>query len=101
MLSRAQIISPDIGSPTFGLLDTSLNKLQSYSRISALGPAGHCTSRFKRPVCISCRPRVEDHKGRGSGRCGRTWTEGGGQKPDICGRHKWMDPVFAYKRISM
>jgi len=29
---------------------TVLNKLQSYSRISALDPEGHCTSRFKRAV---------------------------------------------------
>src|SRR6218665_549220 len=33
---------------------TVLSKLQSYSRISALGPEGHCTSRFKRAMCISC-----------------------------------------------
>src|SRR6218665_2532391 len=33
-----------------------LNKLQSYSRISAVGPEGHCTSRFKRAMCSSCRP---------------------------------------------
>ena len=36
---------------------TVLNKLQSYSRISALGPVGHCTSHFKRAdfmSCISC-----------------------------------------------
>src|SRR6218665_270366 len=41
----------------------SLNKLESYSRISALGPVGHCSSHFKRAVCISCRPRVDVHKG--------------------------------------
>src|SRR6218665_3351813 len=42
-----------------------LNKLESYTRISALGPVGHCTSHFKRAVCrpISCRPRVDVHKG--------------------------------------
>ena len=48
---------------------TVLNKLQSYSRISALGQEGHCTSRFKRAMCISCRPHVDVHKG-GSGSCG-------------------------------
>src|SRR6218665_3881478 len=56
-----------------------INKLESNSRISALGPVGHCTSHFKRAVCISCRPRVDVHKGvGGSGPCGR-----GGQKRDI------------------
>src|SRR6218665_3209307 len=50
----------------------SLNKLESYSRISALGPVGHCTSHFKRAVCISCRPCVDVHKGgEGSGPCGQ------------------------------
>src|SRR6218665_1202801 len=43
----------------------SLNKLEAYSRISTLGPAGHCTSHFKRAVCISCQPCVDVHKGRG------------------------------------
>src|SRR6218665_3860406 len=47
------------------LLIVQLNKLQSYSRISALGLEGHCTSRFKRAVCISCRPRVDVHMGEG------------------------------------
>ena len=42
---------------------TVLNKLQLYSRISALDPEGHCTSRFKRAMCISCRPHVDVHKG--------------------------------------
>src|SRR6218665_31879 len=71
-----------------------LNKLESYSRISALGSVGHCTSHFKRAACISCRPRVDVHKGaEGSGPCGRMWTEGGGVKNLIfCGRHKWMTP---------
>ena len=45
--------------------NTVLNKLQSYSRFSALGPEGHCTSRFKRAMCISCLPHVDVHKGRG------------------------------------
>ena len=31
--------------------------------MSALGPVGHCTSHFKRAVCISCRPCVDVHKG--------------------------------------
>ena len=63
---------------------TVLNKLQSYNRISALGPEGHCTSRFKRVLCISCRPHVDVHMGgRGSGSCGRMWTGGRGQKSDF------------------
>src|SRR6218665_2349537 len=44
---------------------TVLNKLQSYSRISALSPEGHCARHFKRAMCISCRPHVDVHKGRG------------------------------------
>ena len=40
-----------------------------------------CYSRFKRVMCISCRPHVDVHKGRGSGSCGLMWTGGGGQKP--------------------
>ena len=68
---------------------TVLNKLQSYSQISALGPEGHCTSRFKRAMCISCRPHVDIHKGEG---VQLMWTGGGGQKSDFCGRHKWMAP---------
>src|SRR6218665_3191523 len=53
----------------------SLNKFESYSRISDLGPVGHCTSHFKRAVCISCRPRVDVHKWGGGVRpCGRMWT---------------------------
>src|SRR6218665_3432420 len=64
------------------------------SRISALGPVDHCTSHFKRAVCISCRPCVDVHKGGGgSGPCGRMWTGGGGSKTlFFCGRHKWMAP---------
>jgi len=51
---------------------TVLNKLQSYSRISALGPECHCTTRFKRVMCISCRPHVDVHKGEGgSDSCGQ------------------------------
>jgi len=38
---------------------TVLNKLQLDSRISALGPEGHCTSRFKRAMCISCQSDVD------------------------------------------
>src|SRR6218665_1988119 len=41
----------------------NLNKLESYSRISDLGPVGHCTSHFKRAVCMSCQPCVDVHKG--------------------------------------
>jgi len=45
---------------------------------------GHCTSRFKKVMCISCRPHVDVHKGEGvDGSCGRIWTEKGGQKPDF------------------
>src|SRR6218665_559806 len=40
---------------------------ESYSLISAFLPKYHCTSRFKRAMCISCRPHVDVHKGRGSG----------------------------------
>ena len=56
---------------------TVLNKLQSYSRISDLGPEGHCTSRFKRVMCISCRPHVDIHK-----------VEGGLAHVDACGEVK-------------
>src|SRR6218665_3764930 len=64
------------------------------SRISALGPVGHCTSHFKRAVCISCRPRVDVHKGWGGG-VRPMWTGGRGVKNLIfCGRHKWMTPYY-------
>jgi len=43
-----------------------------------LGTVGHCTSRFKRAVSISCRPCVDVHKGRGLAHVDR-----GGQKPDF------------------
>jgi len=46
--------------------------LQSYSQISALGPEGHFTSRFKRAMFISCRPCVDVHKGR----VRPNWTQG-------------------------
>jgi len=73
---------------------TVLNKLQLYSRISALGSEAHYTSRFKRAMCISCWPHVDVHKrGRGSGSCGRMWTGEGGQKSDFFGCHKWMAPM--------
>src|SRR6218665_201519 len=52
---------------------TVLNKFQSYSRISALGPEGHSTSRFKRAMCISYRPDVDVHKGEGSGPSSLLW----------------------------
>jgi len=52
--------------------------------MSALGPVGHCTSHFKRTVCISCRPRVDVYKGgRGSSPCGRMWTGEGGKNTDF------------------
>src|SRR6218665_1193348 len=66
---------------------TVLNKLQSYSRISALGPEGHCASRFKRAMCISCQQYVDVHKGeREAGSCGRMWRGGGGRvkHPILC-----------------
>src|SRR6218665_20051 len=63
------------------------------SRISALGPVGHCTSHFKRAMCISCRPSVDVHMGEGGlahvDACGQGE---GGQKRDFCGHHKWMAP---------
>src|SRR6218665_2005917 len=41
----------------------------------------HCTSHFKRAMCISCRPLVDVHMGGGgSGPCGRMWTGEGGSK---------------------
>src|SRR6218665_3585672 len=45
----------------------------------------HCTSHFKRAMCISCRPCVDVHKGGGGGfvPCGRMWTGRGGQKRDF------------------
>src|SRR6218665_3910024 len=43
-----------------------------------LGTVGHCSSRFKRAVSISCRPCVDVHKGRGLAHVDR-----GGQKPDF------------------
>ena len=55
----------------------SLNKLQSYCPISALGPAGHCTSCFM--LTASGCPQG----GGGSSPCGRMWTRGGGQNPDF------------------
>ena len=55
--------------------DDRLNKLESYSRISSLGPVGHYTNHFKRTVCISCRPCVDVHKG-----------EGGPTHVDACGQ---------------
>ena len=61
--------------------------------MSALGPEGHCTSRFKRAMCISCRPHVDVHKGEESGSCGRMWTGRGESKIRFFrGRHKWMAP---------
>src|SRR6218665_1575930 len=62
----------------------SLNKLESYSRISALGPVGHCTSHFKRAMCISCRPCVDVHKGGGGAAHVDACGQGeGGQKRDF------------------
>src|SRR6218665_1981818 len=75
----------------------SLNKLESYSRISALGPVGHCTSHFKRAVCISCRPCVDVHKGEeGPAHVDACGQGRGGQKRDFCRRHKWMAPNIIF-----
>jgi len=71
-----------VGSRAEVILDgTVLNNLQSYSRISALGPEGHCTSRFNRAMCISFRPHEDVHKGdrEGPAHVGM----GGGQNPDF------------------
>ena len=63
------------------LNSTVLNKLKSYSQISALGPEGHCTSRFRRAMCISCRLDVDAHKWGG----GLAYVDKGrgGQKSDF------------------
>ena len=66
---------------------TVFNKLNSYSRISAIGPEGHCKSRFRRAMCISCRPHVDVHKG-----CLAHVDRGKGVKIPIFLRHKWMAP---------
>src|SRR6218665_1587867 len=80
----------------------SLNKLESCSRISALGPVGHRTSHFKRAVCISCRPCVDVHKGEG---VRPMWTHvdrGRGVKNVIiCGLHKWMAPYLLDNRPTL
>jgi len=46
--------------------NTVLSEFQLYSRISALRPEVHCTSRFKRTMYISCRPLVDVQMGGGS-----------------------------------
>ena len=50
----------------------------------------NCTSRFKRVVCISCRPRLDVHKGEG---VRRMWThvERGVKNLIFC---KWMAPYI-------
>src|SRR6218665_3459025 len=64
---------------------TVLNKLQSHSRISALDAKGHCTSRLKRAMCISCH---------------RMWTstegEWGPAHVDACEQREWgvKNPIF-------
>jgi len=72
---------------------TVLNKLQSYSRISALSPEGHCTSRLKRATCrpISRRPHVDVHKGEGA----PAHVDAYGQRIKnliFSGRCKWIVP---------
>jgi len=59
---------------------TVLNKLQSYSRISAIGTEDHCTSRCKKAMCISCRPHVDVHKGKGTRGGGPAHVDGEGVK---------------------
>src|SRR6218665_657036 len=66
--------------------------IYNHRRISASGPVGHCTSRFKRAVCVSCRPRVDVHKG-GPAYVDACGQREGGHKPDsFYGRRKWMAP---------
>src|SRR6218665_1623307 len=79
------------------LIVYSLNKLELYSRISALGPVGHCTVAISRERCVFHVDRVHVWTSTGgSGPCGRMWTEGRGFKNVIfCGRHKWMAPMWA------
>ena len=60
------------------MLQFKLNNTEYCSQILALGLEGHCTSCFKRVMCISRRRHVEVHTGRGSASCGQ-----GGQKPDF------------------
>jgi len=63
--------------------------LESYSRISALGPVGHCTSHFKRAVCISCRPCVDVHKG-----------EGDPDHVDACGQGEGVKNVIFFVDVT-
>ena len=60
-----------------------LSILQSYSRISALGLEGHCTSRFRRAMCISCRPHVDVHKGERGLAHVDACRQGEGKKSDV------------------
>src|SRR6218665_2919222 len=77
---RRRGVKPHVdGRPHRKLKLEKLNKLKSYSRISALGPVCHCTSRFKRAVCISCRPRVDVQMGGG----GPAHVDRGSQKQDF------------------
>jgi len=65
---------------------TVLNKLQSYySRISILGPEGHCTCCFMTVKCISCGRHVGVNRGGG---IGLIWTEEGLQTVVLSGHHK-------------
>ena len=57
-----------------------------------MGVLTHTTSllnHLKPLLCyvISCRPRVDVHKGKGSGPCGQ---REGVKTLIICGRHKWI-----------
>ena len=82
---------------------TVLNKFQLYSRISALGPEGHCTKSFKRAMCrpISCRPHVDVHAWGGS----LVHVDACGQREGIknlifCGRHKRMAVMVANTHLK-
>jgi len=66
--------------------------------INSLGPEGHCTSRFKRSMCISCQPHVDVHKWEGRVRLMWTHVYRGMEVKILifCGRHKWMAPYLTF-----
>ena len=71
---------------------TVLNKLQSYSRISSLGPEGQViVLTISRERCVFHVDRMWTPT-RGKG-VRLMWTQGG-QKFDFCGHHKWMAPYI-------
>ena len=60
---------------------TVLNKLQSYSRISAVGPESHCTSRLREQCVFHVGRMWTTTRGEGeSGSCGCMWTGEGESK---------------------